>query len=215
VTSVVLWLREYDVDISCVEISVRAVPGANQAVITARQLLPLPEAEDYLVRRRRKEQEEERARWEPTELSWEGYAARFPAEHLAVAQRLFDDLARYVQESQLSWTPVLRAWWLGFKRPGGYYVPIIILRRKNPIEFAVKLPDSPERLDLENPYPNLKSWWDASTRQWTWAIPTTDDVPDARLAVELSRRLQPDTGPMLVPQESAPSHTEAAIGAEG
>jgi hypothetical protein len=59
VTSVVLWLRDYGIDIGCIEISMRAVPGANQAVLAARQLLPLPEAEDYLVRRRRKEQEKE------------------------------------------------------------------------------------------------------------------------------------------------------------
>jgi hypothetical protein len=56
---VVLWLREYDIDIGCIEVSARSVPGAHQAVITARQLIPLPEAEDYLVRRRRREQEED------------------------------------------------------------------------------------------------------------------------------------------------------------
>jgi hypothetical protein len=210
VTSVVLWLRDYGIDIGCIEVSARAVPGANQAVITARQLLPLPEAEDYLVRRRRKEQEEERARQEPTEWSWESYAARFPAEQLTVARRLFDELTRYVQEHQLTWAPALRAWWLGFKRPGGYYVPIIILRRENPIEFAVKLPDSPERLDLDDPYPALKSWWDAPSRQWTWAIPALDEVPDVRLAVELSRRLQPDKGPMPAPPERASTHAATA-----
>jgi len=210
VTSVVLWLREYDIDIGCIEVSACIVPDANQAVIAARRLLPLPEAEDYLVRRRRKEQEEERARQELTEWSWESYAARFPAEQLAVARRLFDELARYVQEHQLAWTPALRTWWLGFKRPGGYYVPIIVLRRENPIEFAVKLPDSPERLGLRNPYPNLKSWWDSASRQWTWAIPTADDLPDIRLAVELSRDLQPNTGPMPAPRELTPTPSATA-----
>jgi hypothetical protein len=203
VTSVVLWLREYEIDIGCIEISMRAVPGADKAVITARQLLPLPEAEDYLVRRRRKEQEEERARLEPAEWSWESYAEQFPDPQLAVARRLFDQLTRYVQEHQLPWTPALRAWWLGYKRPGGYYVPVINLRREKPTEFGVKLPDSPERLGLHDPYPDLKSWWDAPNRQWTWAIASPDDVPDVGLAVDLSRGLQPDKGPMPAAQESA------------
>jgi hypothetical protein len=106
---------------------------------------------------------------------------------------------------------VLRAWWLGYQRPGGYYVPVIQLRRENPIEFAVKLPDHPERLGLENPYPSLKSWWHAPSRQWTWAIPTTADIPDIRLAIELSRRFQPDSGPMPPPLDEAPPDSEDTI----
>lgn len=58
VTSLVLWLRDYDVDIGCIEISARHLPDGN-ALITSRQLLPLPVAEDYLVRRRRREKDEE------------------------------------------------------------------------------------------------------------------------------------------------------------
>jgi hypothetical protein len=201
VTSVVLWLREYGIDIGCIEVSARRAPGSSQAVVSARQLLPLPEAEDYLVRRRHKEQEEERARNEPAEWSWESYATRFPAERLAVARRVFDELTRYVEAHQLPWTPALRAWWLGYQRAGGYYVPLITLRSENPIEFAVKLPDSPERLGLQNPYPSLKSWWNAPSRQWTWAIPTLEDVPDIRLAVDLSHDLQPEKGPMPRPRE--------------
>lgn len=59
VTSMVLWLRDYDLDIGCIEISARRLPDGN-AIITSRQLLPLPVAEDYLVRRRRREREEEK-----------------------------------------------------------------------------------------------------------------------------------------------------------
>lgn len=201
VTSVVLWLREYNIDVGCIEISARRVADSRQAVISARQLLPLPEAEDYLVRRRRKEQEEDRARDEPTAWTWDSYGKRFPAEQLAVARRLFDQLTEYVKQHQLPWTPALRAWWLGCQRPGGYYVPLIILRRENPIEFAVKLPDSPDRLKLENPYPKLKSWWQAPSRQWTWAIPTLEDIPDVRLALDLSRPRQPERGPMPRPTD--------------
>jgi len=61
VTSVVLWLREFDLDIGCVEVAVRST-GDGKAVLSSRQIIPIPEAEDYLVRRRRREQEEEHAR---------------------------------------------------------------------------------------------------------------------------------------------------------
>jgi hypothetical protein len=58
VTTTVLWLREVGLDIGCVEVSPRSLPGGGH-VVTARQLLPLPAAEDYLVKRRRKERAEE------------------------------------------------------------------------------------------------------------------------------------------------------------
>ena len=62
VTSVVLWLRDHDIDIGCVQITARR-HSEKGAVVSARQLIPLPEAEDYLVRRRRREQGEETRRF--------------------------------------------------------------------------------------------------------------------------------------------------------
>ena len=58
VTTTVLWLRDVGLDIGCVEISPRSLPDGGH-VVTARQLLPLPAAEDYLVKRRRRERAEE------------------------------------------------------------------------------------------------------------------------------------------------------------
>jgi hypothetical protein len=59
VTSMVLWLQEYELDIGCIEITARRLTDGN-AVVTSRQILPLPVADDYLVQRRRKERAEER-----------------------------------------------------------------------------------------------------------------------------------------------------------
>jgi hypothetical protein len=205
VTSVVLWLREYGVDIGCIEVTVRAMPGAGTAIVTAQQTLPLPQAEDYLVRRRQKEQADERARSEPAEMSWEDYEAQLPAQRVAVARRLFERLTRYVQDHELLWTPSLRPGRLGFKRSGGYYVAVVNLRRETPVEFAVQLPEDPARLELQNPYPDLTGWWHAQSKQWRWAIPGPEDVPDVGLAVALSRRFQPETGPMRVPDQLAVS----------
>ena len=59
VTSMVLWLQDYELDISCIEITARRLVDGN-AIVTSRQILPLPVADDYLVQRRRKERAEER-----------------------------------------------------------------------------------------------------------------------------------------------------------
>jgi hypothetical protein len=52
-----MWLRDYGLDIGCVEVRTRRHPDGT-ALITARQLLPPPAAEDYLVKRRHREVEE-------------------------------------------------------------------------------------------------------------------------------------------------------------
>jgi len=59
VTSMVLWLQEYEIDIGCIEITARRLTDGS-AIVTSRQILPLPVADDYLVQRRRKERAEER-----------------------------------------------------------------------------------------------------------------------------------------------------------
>ena len=53
-----LWLRDFGVDIGCIQVTARLLDGES-AMITSRQLLPLPVTEDYVVRRRRREQEQE------------------------------------------------------------------------------------------------------------------------------------------------------------
>jgi hypothetical protein len=165
-------------------------------VLSARQILPLPEAEDYLVRRRRREQEQEAARQQPTEGSWDVYGGRYPDHQVLIARALYDRITRYVDEHDLPWTPALRSWWLGYKRPGGYYVTTIGLRVGKPIEYAVKLPVGPEKLQLINPYPQLETRWDEAVRQWTWLIPAVNQVPDVSLALDISRKHQPEKGPM-------------------
>jgi hypothetical protein len=104
-------------------------------------------------------------------------------------------MARYVEQHELLWTPVLRSGWLGYQRPGGSYVPGIGLRPEKPVEFWVKIPDDPDQLGLENPYPHLRTAWDAADRHWGWEIPTLDDMPDVSKPIDISRRHQPATGP--------------------
>jgi hypothetical protein len=176
----------------------RTVDGST-AILTARQLLPLPQTEDYLVRRRRKEQEEERVRGTVAEWTWEMYEAAYPAEHVAIARELFKRMQSYVAEHDLPWTEALRSGWLGFQRPGDYYVTGMSLQKTRPVEFWIKIPDDPAALGLESPYPELSSRWDGRDRQWGWLVPSLDQIPDVTPAIEISRPFQPVSGPMPPP----------------
>lgn len=201
VTSVVLWLRDYDVDIGCVEIKARKA-DTGHITISASQIIPLPQAEDYLVRRRRKEQEEEHVRQETVEYTWEMYAEHYPASRLEVARELFARLEQYGVEHELPWpwNAAFRSYYLGFQRPGKYYVALIGLRSEKPVQFVVKLPDDLPNLGEANPYPELSGAWNAHNRQWEWEVPSLDQVPDVASALDISLRYQPLSGPMPQPQ---------------
>jgi len=177
VTTTVLWLIDnYEVDIRCVRLQPFEIAG--RIVVSSETIIPLPEAEQNRLGVQRKRREEERAKKEPTEWTWDAYASRYSSEQLAVARCLFDRLSAYVEEHNLPWTPALRYSWLGFKRRGDYYVPVIKLRVEKPMDFAVKLPANPKQLGLVNPYPDLKDSWDEHSKEWSWAIASVDLVPD-------------------------------------
>lgn len=65
VTTTVMWMhQELELDISCMRISARRLPDGS-AILSSRQILPPPAAEDYLVGVRRKNKEEERLQERP------------------------------------------------------------------------------------------------------------------------------------------------------
>jgi hypothetical protein len=59
-TTAVLWLRERDIDIRCVRL--RPYRDADKTMIDVQQIIPLPEAHDYQVQLREKEQQGRRQR---------------------------------------------------------------------------------------------------------------------------------------------------------
>jgi hypothetical protein len=54
-TSCVLWLRGFGVDISCVELTPYRLPELNQILLVPRVIIPLPEARDYVISIEKKE----------------------------------------------------------------------------------------------------------------------------------------------------------------
>lgn len=55
IASTVLWLRTFEVDITCVELSPYKFADTGQVLIVPRIIIPLPEAKDYVVSVERKE----------------------------------------------------------------------------------------------------------------------------------------------------------------
>jgi muconolactone delta-isomerase len=78
-TSSVLWLRSFNVDISCVEITPYRVPGNNKVLLVPKVIIPLPEAAEYIVRVEKKEAAKAREVAVQTEYStyWKELAAAF------------------------------------------------------------------------------------------------------------------------------------------
>lgn len=153
------------------------------------------------MRRRRKEQQEEQVRQEATEYTWELYEEKYPDGQVAIARELFSRIDHYATDHEMPWPwhPALRSYYMGFQRPGGYYVALVGLRSEKPLQFAVKLPDDPARLDLVNPYPELADYWDEHNRQWCWDLPSLDRIPDISQALDIALSFQPLTGPMPHP----------------
>ena len=75
-TTAVLWLRERDIDIRCVRL--RPYRDGNTTMVDVQQIIPLPEAHDYQVQLREKEQQGRRKRAERYDIRlkfWEGLVA--------------------------------------------------------------------------------------------------------------------------------------------
>ena len=54
-TSTVLWLRKFDIDITCVELTPYQLPGTKKLAIVPKVIIPLPQAIEYLIQVKEKE----------------------------------------------------------------------------------------------------------------------------------------------------------------
>jgi hypothetical protein len=80
-TACVIWLRRFGLDISCVELTPYRMPQTEQVILVPRVIIPLPEAEKYIVRAERKDVarvQEEKAKGENEEL-WREVGKAFNA----------------------------------------------------------------------------------------------------------------------------------------
>jgi len=164
ITATVLWLRTFEMDVSCVRISPHVVEG--DVVLDASVLIPLPEARDFVVRRERKEAKEA-SRTREIPGSWEEYAAQVPEDLRPVYEFLrnwllegedtqegvFKGLLTYRRKSDNSWIS-----WLEHTKkevrigiPNGEIDPAIVVKRTpkgTPLVGIRTIDEVKQRLDL-------------------------------------------------------------------
>lgn len=140
----------------------------------------------------------------PIEVDLDYYQQRLQPDRFALVRTLIERIDQAVRERDLGWIPVLRSKYFSFQRPGGYACIGAEVRQETPVELWIKLPLAPDALrrlghDIAEPYPELASRWYEPSKQWIWAIPSLEAIPDIAPAVELTSRYQPLNGPMLIP----------------
>jgi hypothetical protein len=140
------------------------------------------------------------------EVDLDYYQQRLQPDRFALIRSLFDRIDKAVKDHDLGWVPVLRSAYFSFQRPGGYACTGVEVRQQAPVELWIKLPLAPDELrrlghDISDPYPELESRWYEHNRQWIWALPNLEAVPDIAPAVELTSRYRPPNGPMPIPTE--------------
>jgi hypothetical protein len=124
-------------------------------------------------------------------------------ERLAVGRAMAEQLERLVASDSLPWKLQFRKGYLALLRPGGYRVAIIDIYWKNVPRFAIRLPDTPETLQLESPFPELAPSWDSAENMWGWTIPDASAIPDLAKAIDLVRPMNPVSGLMTMPGTGA------------
>lgn len=97
-TTTVLWLNERDLDISCVR--VRPHADGPRLFVDVQQVIPLPEASDYMVRMREKRHEQRASRWRTRSWAeiWHEFENQLTPEDLDVARKLYEWLQPRVSE---------------------------------------------------------------------------------------------------------------------
>lgn len=125
-TTAVLWLRDREIDIRCIRL--RPYSAGENTLIDVEQIIPLPEAEDYIVRIREKEQRERRSKAE----RWSADAQQFCLDY---------------------WQGVLDA-----LRPSGILEPDPKPMKKEDMRFKVGWPDFWLKSYFSRREPNMAVW---------------------------------------------------------
>jgi len=88
ITTTVMWLNERGLDIRCVRLT--PYRSGDRVLLDIQQVIPLPEAADYQVRIKEKEQRKRSSPWRPKTMReiWEEFEKRRPREEVALARGL-------------------------------------------------------------------------------------------------------------------------------
>lgn len=193
VTNLALFLYENGIEIGLTRVQpYRTSDG--RFVVTVSRILPVPNAEDFMVKPRSGVQTRGTAatRISMSEWDWDAYSTqlRTPPVRLALARRAFDLISAEVQSRNLPWQPMFRKGYVAFQRVGGYNVLAIDIMWNRPVRLWVKLSAPPDELGLDDPFPELGAFYVPNYREWCWHVDTEEDLPDVASLIELALSLQ-------------------------
>jgi len=134
---------------------------------------------------RRKGRASAQATW-----TWEDFRRMLPKPQYDVARALARELDAAIAQRGVDWKAELRRTAIAYQRAGGYTVAAIEVAADGPVRLAIKLPDAPRTLNVADPYPTLLDGWNPTTRQWSWEVPSSDEIPDVERAIEIAERFQ-------------------------
>jgi len=98
ITTTVMWLNERMLDLRCIRLKPYNMEG--RILVDVQQVIPLPEAEDYQVKLREKEQKKRSSRWQQKDMPtiWKNLENSCSEEEITVARELYEWLETLVQE---------------------------------------------------------------------------------------------------------------------
>jgi len=97
-TTAVIWLNERMLDIRCIRLKPYSLEG--RLLVDVQQVIPLPEAAEYQVQMREKEQKKRSSRWKQKDLPtiWKDLHENCSEEEIRVAHDIYDWLKPLVTE---------------------------------------------------------------------------------------------------------------------
>lgn len=127
---------------------------------------------------------------ERVEWSWERYQdeLRTPIGRLETAQQILESLEQSIGQRELPWQARFRKGYVSIQRPGDYMVLVVDLKFRAGVALKVKLPDQLAALGIPDPFPELQSRWFEANKEWTWFIPSAEQIPDVAQVVDLAAR---------------------------
>ena len=191
-TSTVLWLRTFGVDITCIEIKPYKLPTTGELILVPRTIIPLPEAAGFMVRVEQKQSEKIQKTKENIELrkQWEQIATGFNAltvfEHEARLKKATSYLQMRIGRSDIHYE------WLPLKSEGVLRValhfenddPAVNKARVN--QIAAKQAEVREGVE----YPFVASMWGKNWASAEFRIPWDETVPTEAAITEAIRVMQ-------------------------